>query len=77
MAKGAAAKELVIKKLQQAFGSDYIGELDKKIYVWSEENGERLQIAISLTCPKKQVESINNTQKNDFSGHDYQYFGKY
>ena len=55
MAKGAAAKELVIKKLQQAFGSDYIGELDKKIYVWSEENGERLQIAISLTCPKTPV----------------------
>ena len=57
MARGAQAKQLVVNKLQQAFGNDFIGEIDKKIYVWSQENGERVQIAISLTCPKVAVES--------------------
>ena len=55
MAKGAIAKAEVIKKIQTAFGADYVGEYDKKIYVWAQENGERIQVAISLTCPKVPV----------------------
>ena len=55
MAKGAIAKEVVAKKIAQIFGSDYVGEFDKKIYVWAEENGEKVQIAISMTCPKTPV----------------------
>lgn len=50
--KGALAKEAVTKKIAEAFGSDYIGESDKKLYVWGDENGEKIQIAISMTCPK-------------------------
>jgi hypothetical protein len=50
--RGTVAKNEVIKKLQEAFGSDYIGEIDKKIYVYANDGGERVQIAISLTCPK-------------------------
>lgn len=33
MAKGSIAKEVITKKLKEAFGSDFIGEVDKKIYV--------------------------------------------
>lgn len=55
--KGALAKELIIKKLAEAFGEDWIGEVDKKYYVWSKENGERVQIAITLTCPKVMVDT--------------------
>ena len=55
MAKGTIAKQAVINKIQSAFGADFIGEYDKKIYVWGQENGERVQIAISLTCPKVPV----------------------
>ena len=55
MARGNDAKNEVIKKIQSAFGEDFIGEVDKKIYVWSKENGERMQIAISLTCPKNPI----------------------
>jgi hypothetical protein len=55
MAKGSIAKDVVAKKIAQAFGSDYVGEFDKKIYVWAEENGEKVQIAISMTCPKVPV----------------------
>jgi hypothetical protein len=68
MAKGADAKKLVAEKLQAAFGQDWIGEYDKKYYVWAQENGEKLQIAINLTCPKNPVSIANATGKRDFSG---------
>ena len=52
MAKGAVAKQAVINRIAEAFGTDFIGEVDKKVYVWATENGERVQIAMALTCPK-------------------------
>jgi hypothetical protein len=55
MAKGAIAKQVVTNKIAEAFGEDYIGEVDKKIYVWAMENGEKVQIALALTCPKVMV----------------------
>lgn len=56
MAKGSVAKVEVQKKLAQAFGDDFIGEVDKKIYVWANDGGaEKVQIAITLTCPKVEV----------------------
>lgn len=56
MAKGAEAKEKVIDVLKNAFQNSFIGIVDKKVYVWSEENGEQVQVAISLTCPKIPIE---------------------
>ena len=56
MAKGALAKEALIKRFATAVGNDYCGELDKKYYFWSVENGERVQIAVSMTCPKTLIE---------------------
>ena len=55
MARGAEAKTNFVKRLATALGADYIGEVDKKYYVWSTENGERIQLAIALTCPKTPV----------------------
>lgn len=60
MAKGTIAKEAVVRKIAAAFGEDYIGEYDKKYYVWANENGERVQIAVSLTCPKTPIEVATN-----------------
>ena len=60
IAKGALAKQAVINKIAAAFGDDYIGEYDKKQYVWANENGERVQIAITLTCPKTPIEIASN-----------------
>lgn len=59
MAKGAIAKEAVIKKIAAAFGEDYLGEQDKKIYVQTYEGGEKVQVAISLTCPKNPIGGMN------------------
>lgn len=59
MPKGAIGKQNVIQKIAEAFGKDFIGEHDKKIYMWTQENGERIQIAISLTCPKVMIDAMD------------------
>ena len=70
MAKGAIAKQQVINKLKTAFGADFIGEYDKKIYVWANDGGEQVQIAISLTCPKNPIEIAANV---DTDGGDWDF----
>lgn len=70
MAKGTIGKQNVINKIKQAFGADFIGEYDKKIYVWTTENGERIQIALSLTCPKVQVAVSDAPVAGDFNFED-------
>lgn len=69
MARGSEAKANVVKKMSEIFGADWIGEYDKKFYVWTQENGERIQIAISLTCPKNPIGVAESTDLNfdDFS----------
>lgn len=53
MARGANAKVEVENKIRDAFGVDFIGVADKKLYVQADDgNGEMVQIAISMTCPK-------------------------
>ena len=56
LARGAIAKQVITKKLQDTFGADFLGEMDKKIYLQAPENGEMVQIAISMTCPKNTIE---------------------
>ena len=54
--KGALAKENVIEIIKKSFGQDFLGEQDKKLYVLVDDGGEKVQIAISLTCPKVGLE---------------------
>lgn len=61
MARGATAKAQVVDKIKQVFGSDYIGEASSKHYVWANDGGERVQIAISLTCPKTPIGTVDMT----------------
>ena len=70
MARGTIGKANVVNKIKAAFGADFIGEYDKKIYVYTQENGERIQIAISLTCPKVQVAVANAPATGDFNFED-------
>ena len=72
MAKGANAKENITKILAEAFGSNFIGEYDKKIYVWANDGGEMVQIAMSLTCPKNpiQVDTSVTTTSGDWDFSD-------
>ena len=55
MAKGNIAKQSIENKLKEVFGTDFIGVYDKKIYVFADDGGERVQIAITMTCPKTEV----------------------
>lgn len=70
MARGAEAKEYVAKKLKEAFGDDYVGEVDKKYYVWAYEGGQKMQIAIAMTCPKTPVGNIVEEKKEAFDWSD-------
>ena len=56
MAKGNIAKENLINKIIESLGESYLGTYDKKYYFVMPENGEKVQIAISMTCPKTPVE---------------------
>ena len=72
MAKGAQAKTVVTNKIANAFGEDWIGEVNKKLYVWADDGGERVQISIALTCPKTFVDAPdkNFVPDNDWSEDD-------
>ena len=59
--RGTIAKQNVQEKIKQAFGSDYVGEYDKKIIVFADDGGERVQIALSMTCPKTMMGIAENT----------------
>lgn len=65
-AKGSIAKENIAKKLKEIFGSDYIGEYDRKHYIWAEDGGEKVQIAIAMTCPKNPVGVVGTGGALDF-----------
>lgn len=67
MARGSQSKEIVFKKIAEAFGDAWVGVVDNKGYVSMKENGEQIQIAIALTCPKTMV-SIDNARPLDFGG---------
>ena len=60
MARGSNAKVEVENKIATAFGENYIGCYDKKLYVWADDGGEKVQIAITLTCPKVPVGQVEN-----------------
>lgn len=54
MAVGTEAKQKIIQKIISALGEEYIGEQSNKYYFWSEEKGQKKQVAISMTCPKSE-----------------------
>ncbi len=57
MKKGDIARETVKNQIIKAFGDNYIGQRDKKIYVNAKDgpSGEIIQVAISMTIAKIQI----------------------
>lgn len=68
-AKGTIAKSNIEKKLLEVFGDDAL-VFNKKLYVWADDGGERVQIAISMTCPKNEVTTVNIAAAVG-EGHDF------
>lgn len=61
-ARGSEAKELITAKILECFGQNQAFVFDKKIYINTKENGENIQVALTLTCPKTMV-GVENTVK--------------
>ena len=59
MAKGSVAKSKIAEKIKNLYGLDYVGESGGKYYVWENDGGEKIQIAISLTCPKNPIGAVD------------------
>lgn len=55
--RGDLAKQSAIATIQAAFGDDFVGLIDKKLYVNVKDgpNGEVVQLSIALTMPKTPV----------------------
>jgi len=64
MARGQIAKEKVINTIISAFGTDYAGTDGKKWYINALDGNEKVQIAISLTCPKTFFVNNNSEVSN-------------
>ena len=59
MAKGSQAKLYIGNKLKEVFQEDYIGENGGKHYILANDGGEKIQIAVSLTCPKNPIGTVD------------------
>lgn len=70
MARGNIAKKEVEDKIKTTFGSDYILTDGSKIYVWANDGNEKVQIALSMTCPKNLVGGNNNPTELNFESLD-------
>lgn len=68
--KGELAKEKAMSIITKAFGENFVATQDKKIYVNVEENGEKIQFAISLTQPKTTINISNTVDEKLFTGKD-------
>ena len=53
--KGELARDNATKIIANAFGSNFVAIQDKKIYVWVDDGGEKVQFAVSLTMPKNPI----------------------
>lgn len=64
MAKGATAKANLLERFKTALGQDFVGmDSDgKKAYFWSSENGERMQVCITMTVPKTPLNAESTPQ---------------
>ena len=66
--RGANAKIEVENIIRNAFGANFLGVNDKKIYVNADDgNGEMVNIAITLTCPKVNFATISSERGLDFA----------
>lgn len=73
MAKGAVAKAKVEDIIRNAFGKDFLGvDLStKKIYVQAEEDGEMVNVAVALTCPKTPFATATTNANDGFPVGNY------
>lgn len=67
-ARGTEAKKIIADKIRNALSDCYLGESDKKLFFSARENGEDVQVCISMTCPKTPIAQTVPTANLDWSG---------
>lgn len=55
MAKGSQFKEEILNKLLEFFPNSFLYNNGKEIRICGQENGEDIQIKVTLTCAKENV----------------------
>lgn len=50
--RGDIARQAVYDKIAAAFGADFLGINDKKLYVQTKEGAENIAFSIAITMPK-------------------------
>ena len=61
--RGTLAKQVLINKIIGALSEEYVGTADNKYYFAIPENGQKVQVCISMTCPKVEL-SADGTKKD-------------
>ena len=68
MARGANAKQEVENIIRNAFGKNFLGVADKKLYVRANDGDEMVDISITLTCPKTPFGVVDGGMNFDAAG---------
>ena len=66
--RGDIARQNVQDIIVKAFGADCVGVQDKKIYVYADDGGEKIQFAVSITMPKVPVTCGGSVGSNETAG---------
>lgn len=74
--KGALAKQLLINKIMAALQDEYIGTDGSKYYFALPEGGTKVQVAISMTCPKAEFDPASGEKKKKDEGIDFTAFAE-
>lgn len=54
--RGDTARQAAMETIKEAFGANFVGVVDKKLYVMADDGGEMIQFAIAMTMPKNPIE---------------------
>ena len=54
-ARGTLAKKVLMDRIIAALSEEYVGTADNKYYFAIPENGTKVQVAITMTCPKVEL----------------------
>lgn len=70
--KGAVAKSVIIEKMKECFGNDFVGtQGSNKIFVNADDgDGTKALIALALTCPKTNPFQSVESDMIDFEAMD-------
>lgn len=75
-ARGTLAKQVLINKIIAAMPDEYVGMADNKYYFSLPENGSKVQVCISMTCPKAELDPTSGLKKTKDEGINFAEFAE-